>query len=84
MSELYAVVLQAASRGPLAGLVDSKHAPSVALEFADLTREPVPGHTVKPLPTDVAVGGTTMAAREPAVLTLQMLKRLNYILRKVG
>ena len=84
MAELYAVVLQAASRGPLAGLVNSKHAPSVALELADLAREAIPGHTVKPLPTDVAVGGTTVATREPAVLSLQMLKRLDYILREVG
>lgn len=83
LAKLNAVILQAAPRGPLARLVNSKHTPPMALELADFTREAIPGHAVKPLPTDVAVGGTTVATRKPAVLTLQMLKRLNYILREV-
>ena len=82
MAELYVVILQTASRGPLARLVHSKDAPPMALELADLAGEAVPCHTVKRFPTHVTVGGTAMAAGKPAVLTLQMLKRLNDILSK--
>ena len=56
----------------------------MALELTDLARETVPGDTMKPLPTDITVGGTTVATCKPAVLTLQMLKRLDNILRGEG
>lgn len=54
--------------------------PPVALELADLTGQPMPGHSMEGLPTDIAVGGAGMSACIPAVLPLKVLQSLQHAL----
>ena len=56
----------------------------MALELADLTGQPVPGHSVEGLPTDVAVGGAGVSACKPAVLSLKVLQSLQHALEREG
>jgi len=70
------------SGGPLAHFLHIEDAAPVALVPADLTGKSVPGHTVQPLPTHVAVGGARVGARKPAVLALEVLQGLQNSLQQ--